>query len=203
MLDEFQEGDEVAVILLSGETKLEPTSNFSSARNFIDASEISYTSGTVHNSLIKAAQILSESKNFNKEIYLLSDFQKTELKQAETTLSDLSDLIPNNIRIYTFDFASEKPANLTLTDFKVNNQIFEKGKLINFSASVKNTSEKSYNNSIVSLFINGNRSAQQSFSAAPGETKLVNFETTLKDNGLLEIFTELEDDDINFDNKNI
>ena len=201
LLDEFQEGDEVSIILLSNEKKIDATSNFTSAKNFIDETEISFTGGAVHNSLIKAAQILSESKNFNKEIYMLSDFQKTELRQAETTLSDLSDLLPNNIRIYTFDFASEEPANLTLTDFKVNNQIFEKGKLINFSASIKNTSEKSFNNSVVSLFINGNRSAQQSFTAAPGETKLINFETTLKENGLLEIFAELEDDDINYDNK--
>ena len=201
LIDELQEGDEVSVVLLSGEKKLETTSNFTSAKNFIDETEISFIGGTVHNSLIKAAQILSESKNFNKEVYVLSDFQKTELKLAETTLSDLSDLIPNNIRIYSFDFASQEPANITLTDFKVNNQIFEKGKLINFSASVKNTSEKSFNNSVVSLFINGNRSAQQSFSAAPGETKLINFETTLKENGLLEIFAELEDDDIIYDNK--
>lgn len=201
LLDEFQEGDEVSIILLSGEKRLEPTSNFTSVKNFIDETEISFTGGAIHNSLIKAAQILSGSQNFNKEIYVLSDFQKTELKQPETTLTDLSDLIPNNIRIYTFDFASEEPANLTLTDFKVNNQIFEKGKLINFRASVKNTSEKSFNNSVVSLFINGSRSAQQSFSAAPGETKLINFETTLKENGLVEIFTELEDDDINYDNK--
>ncbi|KAB2837398.1 MAG: VWA domain-containing protein, partial [Melioribacteraceae bacterium] len=156
LLGEFQEGDEVSIILLSNEKKLDATSNFTSAKNFIDETEISFTGGTIHNSLIKAAQILSESKNFNKEIYLLSDFQKTELKNAETTLSDLSDLIPSNIRIYTFDFASEEPANLALTDFKVNNQIFEIGKLINFSASVKNTSDKSFNNSVVSLFINGN-----------------------------------------------
>lgn len=201
LLGEFQEGDEVSIILLSNEKKLDATSNFTSAKNFIDETEISFTGGTIHNSLIKAAQILSESKNFNKEIYLLSDFQKTELKNAETTLSDLSDLIPSNIRIYTFDFASEEPANLALTDFKVNNQIFEIGKLINFSASVKNTSDKSFNNSVVSLFINGNRSAQQSFSAAPGETKLINFETTLKNNGLLEIFAELEDDELIYDNK--
>ena len=201
LLDEFQEGDEVSVILFSGQNRLSLTSNFTSVKNFIDQTEISFTGGTVHNSLIKAAQILNESKNFNKEIYVLSDFQKTELKQAGIVLTDVSDLIPNSIRIYTFDFASEEPANLALTDFKVNNQIFEKGKLISFSASVKNTSEKSFNNSVISLFVNGSRSAQQSFSAAPGETKLINFETTLKESGLLEIFAELEDDDINYDNK--
>lgn len=201
LLGEFQEGDEVSVVLVSGQNSLNATTNFSSVISFVDNSEISFVSGTIHKSLIKAAQILSSSDNFNKEIYILSDFQKTELKSVSSVQSDLSGLLPKDIRLYTFDYRSMDPANLTLTDLKVNNQIFEKGKIISFSASVKNTSEKSFNNAVVSLFINGSRSAQQSFSARPGETKLLNFETTLKENGLLEIIAELEDDDIEFDNK--
>ena len=201
LLEEFQEGDEVSIVLISGKSKVEATSNFSSLKNIINNIEPSFTGGTIHNSIIKAAKILSQSNNFNKEIYLLSDFQKNELYTTELPLSDLSDLIPNNIRIYTVRFDDGEHANLALTDFIVNNQIFEKGKLINFTAAVKNTSEKSFNNSVVSLFINGNRSAQQSFSASAGETKLINFETTLKESGLLEIFAELEDDDIIQDNK--
>lgn len=201
LLDEFQEGDEVSLVFSAGGKIIEASINLNSVRNLIDDAELSYTAGTIHNALIKAGQILSGSRNFNKEIYLLSDFQKSELKMPETVLSDLSGLISNRIRIYTIDFTVQDPANLTINDFKVKNQIFEKGKLINFSASVKNTSGKSFNNSLISLFINGNRSAQQSFNTAPGETKLIDFETTLKDNGFIEIFAELEDDDILYDNK--
>ncbi|MHB9041508.1 MAG: hypothetical protein ACYC4T_12705, partial [Melioribacteraceae bacterium] len=91
--------------------------------------------------------------------------------------------------------------NLGVEELIPNNQIFEKGKTVSFNARIKNYSSQPVNNSVVSLFVNGKRSAQQSLNITGGETKEISFETTLADTGLVEIYTELEDDDILQDNK--
>ncbi len=201
LLDEFQEGDEVAVITTSNENFLEPTSNFAQVDSYIEDLTVSNISGSLNNSFIRAAQIISESQNFNKEIYILSDLQSSTLSGSGSSITEFSNLLNEQVNLYVMNFGKEGLYNLAVTDFQVNNQIFEKNKPVSFSATIANQSNKNVKNSVASLFINGSRSAQQSVSLNPGETATINFETTLKDAGLLEVMTELEDDGVLQDNK--
>jgi hypothetical protein len=83
----------------------------------------------------------------------------------------------------------------------VNTQIFEKDKPISFNATVTNYSNQSADNTVVSLFVNGERSAQQSISLAPGESKVIPMESVAKTTGYTDAVAELEDDDILQDNR--
>jgi hypothetical protein len=56
-------------------------------------------------------------------------------------------------------------------------------------------------NVVVSLFLNGERSAQQSVSLTDGETKVINMEAVPKQTGFVEVVADIEDDDIMQDNK--
>jgi hypothetical protein len=203
LLDQFQEGDELVLILVSqidhDETK--PTTNLNEIRKQIDEAEISYVSGTIHNSILKAAKCLEQSGNFNKEIYLLSDFQKSRLTNPGDIISDLSKLIDEKVKLYLFDFTGKEVFNIGIDNLESNNQIFEKDKPISFTATITNYSKQPVNNLVASLFINGERSAQQSVNLADGESKKVFFETVLKTTGNIQIMAEIEDDDIIQDNK--
>lgn len=201
LLNEFTQGDDITIISVSSTNDMETSSNIDKLREDIGSLEIAATSGTLHNALVKAGQALSESQNFNKEIYILSDFQNNRLYENETELSDLGQLFPEGIRLYTFDMHGKDAVNLAVTGLRINNQIFEKNKLISLTASIENTSESNVRSTVASLFINGSRSAQQSVSLAPGETQNITFETTLRETGLLNILVELEDDDIARDNR--
>ncbi|MCU7495637.1 MAG: VWA domain-containing protein [Ignavibacteria bacterium] len=203
LLNELQEGDEVALVTVAGAGKedVKTTTNLAEFRKKLDAVELSYESGTINKAVIIAGEILSESHNFNKEIYLLSDFQKTDLSEPNQPLSNLSNILNDKVKLYTFDFSGKDVFNLGIDNLEANNQIFEKGKPVSFTAQVTNYSSRSAQNTIASLFINGERSAQQSVSLAPGETKEVVFETQLKSSGYTEVSAGLEDDDINQDNK--
>ncbi len=203
LLNNFQEGDEAALILtsdLSGD-EIKPSTNLSLIQKQIDDASISDFSGMLNDALIKAAKILSESKNFNKEIYIFSDLQKTGVYTSKNELFDLSKIFDLRTRLYYFDFTKKNFTNLAVADFTVDNQIFEKGSTISFTSAVTNYSLQTVNNTIASLYLNGKRRAQQAVNLNAGETQKITFETTLEQTGLVEAEVQLEDDDILNDNK--
>lgn len=202
LLRQLQEGDEAALVLVSdkGKEEIAPTSNLKEFAKTIDNVQLSYTSGTIHNSIIKAGDILSRSKNFNKEIYLLSDFQTGSLGK-ENTYSDLSRILNNKIKLYSFNYSGKEVYNIGIDDLKLNTQIFEKNKPVNFAITVTNYSNRTAQNIVVSIFLNGERSSQQSVTLNGGESKVVNMEAAPKETGFVDAVAEIEDDDIMQDNK--
>lgn len=202
LLKNLQEGDEAALIFISeqGNEEIKPTLNLDEFSKQVKDADISYSSGTINHAIIRAAEILSESKNFNKEIYLLSDFQKGRFAD-ENSLTDLSKLLNDKIKLYTFNFSGKEIFNLGIDSFKVNTQIFEKDKSVSFSVTVTNYSDQPADNTVLSLFINGERNVQQSISLSDGETKIITMEAVPKSTGYIDALAELEDDDIMQDNK--
>lgn len=203
LLNELQEGDEAALVTVAGagREEVKTTTNLAEFRKKLDAADLSFESGTINKALITAGELLSGSHNFNKEIYLLSDFQKTNLSEPDQAVSNLSGILNDKVKLYMFDFSGKDVYNLGIDALEANNQIFEKGKPVSFTAAVTNYSPRSAVNTVASLFINGERSAQQSISLDAGETKNVVFETVLKSSGYADITAGLEDDDVLQDNR--
>ncbi len=111
LLNQLQEGDEAALVLLSNppsgqinNNEQQTTSNLADFKKQVDAVEISYYSGNLNDAVIRAAKILSKSQNFNKEIYILSDFQKGRLYE-QSSLSDLSEILNDKVKLYTFNYS--------------------------------------------------------------------------------------------------
>lgn len=202
LLKNFQEGDEVVLILVSNNSSetVKPTSNFFEFERSLEATSISYASGLNHNSIVKAAEFISQSKNFNKEIYILSDFQTGRLAD-ENIISDLSLLLDNNTRMYAINYSGKDVYNISLDKLEVNTAIFEKEKPISFAVTVTNHSDQMVNNTVLSLFLNDERAAQKSISLNPGESKIIEIEAVANKTGFIDVIAELEDDDIEYDNK--
>jgi len=203
LLTNFQPGDEIAVIAVGHlrAKSISPSGNFASVKKEIDDLEISNISGTLNEAMIKASQILYSSKNYNKEIYLLSDLQKGRIVNTDSEISGFGKTISSDTRLYLFTGTPNEIVNLGVDDLKPNNQLYEVGKEVSFSAVIKNYSGSEVNDNVVSFFINGRRTAQKNLSLIASESKEISFETTLQDTGLVEFSTELEDDAILQDNK--
>ncbi|MCB9249785.1 MAG: hypothetical protein H6613_15175 [Ignavibacteriales bacterium] len=92
------------------------------------------------------------------------------------------------------------PENYSVSNLKLENSIIELNKPLTFSASVNNFSDNPINNFSTSLFINDERVAQQNITLPSNETKIIEFETNLKETGLIEARLELEEDNILEDN---
>ncbi len=201
VISQLQEGDEVGLVLVSspkGENKL--TSDLSEFIKNIDRLDLSYSSGDINTALVKSAQIISESKNFNKEIYILSDFQKSKITKVNLT-NDLSELLNKGIRLYSFDLSGKQVFNISVDNIKINNQVFEKDKPVSFSVTITNNSKQDVNSAVVSLFINDERASQKSFDVTAGQSTIVDIEATPKTNGYVDIVAEIETDEIEQDNK--
>lgn len=203
LIENMQSGDEAAVIFTSDPQTEEQvlTSQKSKLISRINNTQISYVSNPLTEALIKASVLINNSQNFNKEVYILSDFQKFNLPAKIDTTEIGKSLLDKNTRVYTFTFNGKDVQNLTNKNLTVNNQIFEINKPISFTSTIKNNSKEIVPNSILSLFFNGKRKAQASVNLNPNKTKQVNFETSLKESGFLEIISETEEDDILQDNK--
>ncbi len=202
LLNQLQEGDEAALLLVADQhnNDVRTTTNLSDFQKQVDGVKISDASGLLNNSIVKAAKILSGSQNFNKEIYILSDFQKGRLAE-KNSLSNLSQLLNDKVRIYTFDYSGKEVYNLGIDNIKLNTQIFEKNKPVSFNITITNYSSQAVSNLVVSLFINGERNAQQSVSLNPGESKILTMNVIVNATGYVDAFAEIEDDEIMQDNR--
>lgn len=201
ILTQFEEGDEFGLVLVSHQPdEIEMTSNLNKFVQEVDATNISYASGKLNNSIIKAAELIGEAKNFNKEIYVLTDFQKGRLAN-EDEIIDLKEQLGEQVRLYSFNYSGKEVFNFGIDDLKLNTQIFEKDKPVKFEAILKNYSERTKDNLVVSLFINGERLAQQSINLNSGESKIANLEASARNFGYNDAIIEIEEDDIIQDNK--
>jgi hypothetical protein len=200
ILTQFEEGDEFGLVFVSHQPdEIEVTTNLSKFKEEIDATNISFASGKLNNAIIKAAQLIGEAKNFNKEIYLFTDFQKGRLA-LDNEITDLKEQLGEPVRLYSFNYSGKEVFNFGIDELKLNTQIFEKDKAVKFDATVKNYSERTRDNLVVSLFIDGERLAQQSINLNPGESKTANLEASAKNFGYSEALVEIEEDDIPQDN---
>lgn len=197
LLKDLQEGDEALIIPTTNPfDKNELTSNRTLLETELDLVEISKGKNRLPESINEALKYLSQSQNLNKEIYLFTDLQQNNIdNDFQFEIQNVSDA-----RIYIFNFVNSDKGNLGITEFSLNNQLIEKDKPISFSSVIANSSQKNVE-SIASLFINGKRSAQKSLSIQPGESELINFETTLTEDGLINAELTIEDDDIIEDNE--
>jgi hypothetical protein len=204
LLNNFKGGDEIAVVPIVTEENWEakPKTDFSIVQKEIEEIRISYVRKTLYDAIINAGRILFESKNFNKEVYLLTDLQSGSFSKMKESLSSLTGLF-QNVKFFVVNFQKKPSLNIGVDSVKLNTQIFEKNKPLFFQVSVKNYSESNLESSVVSLYINNKRSAQQSITLSGSESKQIFFETTLTDTGLVNVGVEIEDDDVVSDNKRV
>jgi uncharacterized repeat protein (TIGR01451 family) len=201
LLNQLEEGDEAGIILVSnGEEEVKLTTNIASVSEEVNKLLISDASRNLHNAFVKVAEVMAESKNFNKEIYLLTDFQKNRIAE-EKQLSDLSELLNEQVRLYSFNFSGSDVYNIAIDDITVNTQIFEQGKPVKYEVVVSNYSDLQAENLVVSLFVDGERSVQKSINLDAGESKKVEMEAPVNTSGIIEVFAEIEEDDILLDNR--
>jgi hypothetical protein len=105
------------------------------------------------------------------------------------------------VRIYAVNYSGKEIYNLGIDDIKVNTQIFEKEKPVNFTVTITNYSKQNISNVPVSLFVNNERVSQVSINLGTGESKNLNVDAVIRTTGFINAFAEIEDDEILQDNR--
>lgn len=200
LLSQLQDGDNAVIIPFSrADEDFSFSGDIPALREEVEQLELSQISSVLQSALSKAAGLMDESYDFNKEIYILSDFQQQRLTETGSPYG-LADALQENTTIYIFDYSKEDVFNLGIAGLTLQTEIFERNRPLQFQAEVRNYSSRPVSNTVASLFINGKRSAQKSLDIGAGGTAVFTIEAAIDAGGVLDVLLELEDDDILNDN---
>lgn len=201
------EGDEVSLLRLSEVSPGESHPGLSPLRDFgILHSRIQdVATSSIHRHLEDALRILagtvSSSKNFNKEVYVISDFQQGVIAPARAKEPPREQLYPPDVRFFLMPIGSKELQNFGIESASVENSIIELNKPFLLRVKVGNHSAVNVTSHMVSVFLNGTRVAQKGIDALSGQTIETEFSLIPRTNGFLDGFAELEDDDLSYDNR--
>ncbi|MEW6412471.1 MAG: BatA domain-containing protein [Candidatus Zixiibacteriota bacterium] len=197
LLETFGESDEVHLVALAGtDTGLEAT-DFTSpviAIEQLDQISPAFDDAAMTEGLKQAAELLGSAVNVNKELYIVTDRQRSSLPDS-AVLTDLP------ASVYFVDLPIEPNDNLGITQLDFGGQLILPGHDFTVTAKVKNYSENAQQDIIASLFIDGNRVAQSDFDAPAGDETPVRFTRSVSTTGFHSGYVELSDDKYQGDNR--
>lgn len=209
ILSLLKEGDEVYFHKFSDRTTEEilksPARDFSAVKSAVGEAKISMTYHTLGEILGRAGTLSRHSKNVNKEVYLITDLQRTNFAlgdkrgiQPKTTLSELFD---NQTRLYLVPVGQAAAGNVAVNAVKIMNKIFEKDRPFSLEATIRNYGGTPLRNYTVSLYLDGKRVMQKSVDIPADGVSTVPFSAVPKRTGYLSGYVECEPDPIDSDNE--
>ncbi|HTP12691.1 MAG TPA: BatA domain-containing protein [Bacteroidota bacterium] len=206
ILDLMKDGDDVFFVPWSEMGSIDksgtaaPRKDFAAVRSELDAVQPSYRHTTTEDALRRAAGLLATAKNLNKEVYLISDFKLGNFRPAKAQ-QQAEDIFPSGTRFFLLPVGDKPRQNLGVEAVKVENSLLVVGKPLNLDVSVANWGTRDVKDEVVSVFVNGARVSQQAIDIASQRTAHASFSITPQAAGILHGVVELQDDDLEFDNR--
>ncbi|MCS7229999.1 MAG: BatA and WFA domain-containing protein [Candidatus Kryptonium sp.] len=202
--DVLSESDEFALIRMS-DLPIVATDGFihnvSFFRKLIEETEFTYTHKKLYEALAVASELIEKAKNLNREIYIISDLQKSEFEFSLDTLNRKIK-IPPDVRVFLVNVGEFGGQNFSVDKIEIKNKIIFPGRTLGLDAIVSNHGQSDVSNYVASVFLNGRRVAQKSVNIKSGESRLIDFNILTEDlSGFVEGFVEIEDDNFSFDNR--
>ncbi|MBI3189410.1 MAG: BatA domain-containing protein, partial [Ignavibacteriales bacterium] len=205
LIDLLNEGDEVFLLKLSDlpEATIAPaTHDFRSLRKIISEISVSNVTRPLQDALRLSSKLLSESKNANKEIYIISDMQQTLFTEQLAAQNQTAPLLfDTNVKFFLVNLGTGAPSNVAIDSVEIKTKIVEKEKPVNLYTSIRNFSNNTQQNYVVSVFLEGVRVAQNSVRLDPWGSASLEFSITPKKTGFIKGFVELEHDAVEQDNR--
>lgn len=201
-----------------------PTHDFRTLTGVIDRARASYVRRPLGDGLAAATRLMEESKDVNREIYLVADFQETSLEggPAGTTPaatppsgtgtppaaapgsspSSQTPAVDPRIRLFLVDIGSRTIPNTAVDSVAVVSSIFEKNRPVEIAAQVRNHGPDVLKDAVVSLFDGDTRVAQTNVTVDPGGSALVSLTYAPRTSGIVAGSVALEADELEPDNRN-
>jgi hypothetical protein len=202
ILGQLNEGDQASLILFASKPRLittEPTYAFRNLIRYLDE-EVSLSSERtdVGAALNLAYLILRESKNLNREIYLISDMDASGWSEVSLNLSS-----PQNekSKLFLVNVSPPSKQNIFIEEIDFGNQLIEKGKPFQISARIANYGFELAEGLLVSLYLDGKRVIQADANVEREGKTTVRFAPTVAEAGIHTGFFEVTDDDLLIDNR--
>ena len=194
----LQRGDSASVILMSDiPDSLFPklTKDLNQVREAIRRSQISYRATLVPPSLEMAHDILEASNDPNKEIYLISDFNRNGWTHWNR--------VPNRsgARIFLLPLNDEVTDNISIEEVRAANQLIGLGLPIELGVAIGVHSDAPVTDATLTLFIDEQKRRSISPQAGAGESVTLTFTHQFKSPGTHTGYLELTADRLPIDNR--
>lgn len=202
IIDQLHTGDEVAILDMASIHAIEDLSfhsDFKTLNEKVNKIQISYSSANFSRNLNLLPALFENSKNVNKEVFIISDNQKGNFINFDT--SKVEKLRP---AFYFFNIGQNSKmdiSNISIDSLKFITRIFQQNKPVVIQATVRNHSQINRRESNLSLTISGEKVAQRKFDINPNSTLDVEISANLKDERVINGNLELENDALEEDNK--
>jgi hypothetical protein len=206
ILDLMKEGDETYLIKLSEikhATSFTPSHAATPLKKMLEQLNPSQETASFRDAFGVAANILGESKNFNQEVYLMTDAQATQFAQAKASL-DTTDLFDDKVKFFLTDARSGTTntiENAGIASAEITSKIIAQNKPLTLQASIRNASASGLRNSVLSVYLDGSRVLQHSLDIASNSSTTPTLSVIPKRRGILKGYLQLEDDAFELDNK--
>jgi hypothetical protein len=203
ILETSEEGDEIYLLKFSelsvSKENFEPIGkNF--AIKEIENINVKDISRTFIDVFISVSKILEKTSNLSKEVYILTDFQKSNLPEKLTELPRLNKSFDANTRVYVFKIGEKDAFNISIDSLQVSTKIFEINRPVTINASVTNYSSENGFNVNSNLYFNDKKVAQKGIDIKSYSSGNFTFTGQVKDYGFNSGKLEIEDDDFLKDN---
>ena len=194
----LQRGDSASVILMSDiPDPLFPklTKDLNQIREAIRRSQISYRATLVPPSLEMAHDILEASNDPNKEIYLISDFNRNGWTGWNR--------VPNRsgARVFLLPLDDEVTDNISIEEVRSSNQLIGLGLPLELGVAIGNHSDAPVADTTLTLFIDGQKRRSISPQAGAGESVTLTFTHQFESPGTHTGYLELTADRLPIDNR--
>ena len=168
-----------------------PTHDFRLLGELIGRSQPSYVRRPLGEGLDAASRLIAGSKEVNREIYLIGDFQKSSLTGGDSSTAGAPD---PRIRLFTIDIGSRPVPNAAIDSVAVLSRIFEKNRPVEISARVRNFGAVVLTDAVVSVYAGGTRVAQSNVTVEPGSAESITLTFVPRRSGLIDGSVGLEAD---------
>lgn len=200
ILSAMQEGDDVAVIRTGdpGSSQLmELTRNRDLLRAVVDETSNSATRASIPDAVRLAAKLLEASTNVNREIYVISDMQRSSFPPAGPSVQ----ILPPTSSLFFNEVGKEVPSNAAVDSVSVANQILQAGLPFSVEAGIRNEGSAPLRGEVMSVFLNGTRIAQRSVDVPPSSERFTDVPVIARAPGFQAGKVAIEGDGLEADNE--
>ncbi|QXD17098.1 BatA domain-containing protein [Rhodocaloribacter litoris] len=203
IIEQMAPGDEVTLLMTAESSPADPVAyqHPGPALDALAGVEVHPGAATLAHTLDRAARLLAGAPQLNREIYLLSDLQRTTLgDSAGTEVPDGRVTRPAEIRVALLPVGTRAYPNVAVTEVRVVSRIVEAGQPVRLEATLVNYGTSRLEDYVASVFLEGERVAQAAVDLEPGAATDVAFTVTPQQRGWLAGLVQIEDDAFEYDN---
>ncbi len=198
LLKSLRHGDSAALILMSDIARPEfrqLTPDIESVIQAIQEAEVSYRGTNVHPSIELAHEILSDSQQQIKELYLISDFRQNGWTNVG--------VLPNvsGSRIVLLPVGQDTPHNTNIEEITASHQLIGVGLPIQLDVGITNHSNATLAQTTLTFHVGEEKKQTHTFTVDADEPVLTTITHNFASPGIHTGYFELTSDRLNVDNK--